>query len=47
VTAAPRKLGWHKSTQQWQKLLAQRSWTLEQIEEAIVNGRRYPAPNYR
>jgi hypothetical protein len=41
-----RKLGSHKSLQQWQNQLAQRGWTLELIDEAIASGRRYPAPNY-
>jgi Colicin E5 ribonuclease domain len=46
VTLSTRKLGSHKSLQEWQNQLAQRGWTLELIEEAIASGRRYPAPNY-
>jgi hypothetical protein len=43
--AAP-KLGSHKSDQRWQTQLAQRGWTLEEIEETIATGNRYPARNY-
>lgn len=40
------KLGAHKSAEKWQSQLRQRGWTLEQINEAITTGKRYPAPNY-
>lgn len=35
-----------KSAEKWQAQLAQRGWTLEQINEAVATGRRHPAPNY-
>jgi len=40
------KFGSHKSAEQWQSQLQQRGWTPEHINEAIVTGRRYSAPNY-
>jgi hypothetical protein len=40
------KLSSHKSAEKWHSQLAQRGWTLEQIDEAIAAGRRYPARNY-
>jgi Colicin E5 ribonuclease domain len=40
------KLGAHKSAEKWQNQLRRRGWTLEQINEAIATGKRYPAPNY-
>src|ERR1700730_2478828 len=46
VTLPTRKLGSHRSPQQWQNQLAQRGWTLELIDEALASGRRHPAPNY-
>src|SRR4029077_12955055 len=44
VTLPTRKLGSHKSPQQWQNQLAQRGWTLELIDEAIVSGSAIQRP---
>jgi hypothetical protein len=40
------KFGRHKPAEKWQRLLERRGWTLEQIDEAIATGSRYPTRNY-
>jgi colicin-like ribonuclease protein len=39
------RLGSNHSAQEWQKKLAQRGWTPQQINEAIQNGQRLAAVN--
>jgi hypothetical protein len=41
----PWKLGSNHSAQEWANRMAQRSWTQQQIDEAIQNGQRIQAPN--
>jgi hypothetical protein len=39
-------LGRHKSVAQWQKQMARRGWTMEEIDEAIATGARHAAANH-
>ena len=41
----PRKFSKNKSPGKWANQLQQRGWTLQQIEDAIQNGQRFPAQN--
>jgi RHS repeat-associated protein len=38
-------LGDNKSAQKWQNQMQQRGWTSEQIDDAIANGKSFPATN--
>jgi hypothetical protein len=44
-TPAQPKFGSHKSAEKWQKQMEARGWTPDQIQEAISNGKQYPAAN--
>ncbi|MFN7666668.1 MAG: colicin E5-related ribonuclease [bacterium] len=39
------KFGSHKSQQKWENQMQKRGWTPKQVDEAIQNGKQYPAPN--
>jgi Colicin E5 ribonuclease domain len=39
------RFGGNHSAQKWQKKLAQRGWTPQQISDAIQSGRQFPAVN--
>jgi hypothetical protein len=39
------KFGRHKSHQKWENQMQKRGWTPKQVDEAIQNGKQYPAPN--